>query len=163
MDEALVRFLADTGCRIGAACSLEVGAINMDQCNALVHEKGGRFVRVFFTPPTRKGLSAWIRQRPACEHDFVFISRLGNPLAPRVARQHLTRVGEAAGVEHVYPCRFRPTVGRRWALAGVPLTATARKLNHQNPHTTARYYQNMDEDDVRRFTDELGFDQAADA
>lgn len=71
-DNALVLFLADTGCRVDGLVGLRLADLDLDACQALVIEKGDKARRVFFSEATRAALLAWLAIRPALT-DYVWV------------------------------------------------------------------------------------------
>jgi site-specific recombinase XerD len=75
---ALVKFIADTGCRASGAASLQFANLFLDELYAVVTEKG-KARKVAFTPEGAHALRVWIIRRPlrtasADAAKYVFIS-----------------------------------------------------------------------------------------
>jgi integrase/recombinase XerD len=156
-EEAIVRFLLDTGCRASALGTITRDNLDLPGCTATAVEKGGREVALDFSTSTSKLLRKWLRVRGELEHECVFVSAQGTPLQRSTLYWMLRRLGERAGVEDPHPHRWRHTVGKRFAEAGAPLTVIQAKLNHRSPQMTARY-MNQSQEDVRRYTEKLARD-----
>ena len=69
---ALVRFLADTGCRIGGANNLRLDHIDFIRRTAIVTEKGDKTRPVAFGESTSLALQVWLDERSADACDYVF-------------------------------------------------------------------------------------------
>ncbi len=138
---AMLLFLADTGCRIGAVASLVISKLNLENNSAVVLEKGGKYERVYFGPITAETLKAWLEIRPQVKHDFVFTGkRGGEPLQKSGMKALIYRLSERVSGQVYGPHSFRHAVGNSYAEAGVPPHVTQHKLNHAKLETTLRYY-----------------------
>lgn len=149
-----VRFLFDTGCRASAIGTVAIDGLDLGNRTARAIEKGGREVILDYSKDTASLLRKWLRQRGELEHDCVFVSPRGLPMSKSVLWRMLRRLADEAGVENARPHKWRHTVGRKFALAGAPLTVIQAKLNHASPQMTARYL-NQTRADVRGFTEKL--------
>lgn len=70
---ALLLFLADTGCRVGGACSLTIDNLHLDMGYAWLKEKGGRWAKALFGADTAAALAVWLQKRPrAAPHPYVW-------------------------------------------------------------------------------------------
>lgn len=140
---ALLLFLCDTGCRVGGLVSLTVLHLHLDEGFAFIEEKSGKWVRVMFGEETANALGAWLRKRPACQHDYVWTGK-APAYAPikRAAVEALFRVlSEKTDASQVWgPHNVRHAVGHAWAKAGMPPHITKEKLNHQHVSTTLNFY-----------------------
>jgi site-specific recombinase XerD len=145
-NHAILLFLADTGCRVGAVASLTLERLHLNECFAEVTEKGNRRVRVFFGEETAEALRRWLLVRPQTEHGVVFTKENGKPFRKRSYATMIKRIsGRVTGNRTYSPHQIRHAVGHAWAKRGLPITATARKLNHRNLSATQRYYPHDDE------------------
>jgi len=82
-DLAIFLFIAYTGCRVGAVASLTIKHLELDERGAWVIEKGWQIYHVRYSRETAQALTAWLKVRPSCDHDFVFVderkTRRGHP------------------------------------------------------------------------------------
>lgn len=144
---AIVTFLADTGCRVGGIANLRIKNVNLDEKSAMTQEKGGRWTYIYYSDDTRKALERWLKKRPECDHDFVFISSKGKSLRRQAYQRIIERLSfKVTDGEATYgPHSIRHAVGNSYAERFVP-SITAKKLNHTNITTTmAFYYPQSDE------------------
>lgn len=132
---AIILLLADSGCRVGALCSLTRKNLHLDSLYADVIEKGGVPGRLLFGSETAQALNDWLQERPDFDHDLVFGIKRG---AVEAMVKTLSRKAKCS--REWFPHAFRHAVGHAYAAAGVPATITARKLNHGNVGTTLHYY-----------------------
>ena len=119
-DEAVIRFLLDTGCRVSELCGLTVENLELDKEMALVTGKGSKVRPVYFGARTARALDRYIRERRHHRHAgsrALFLSQRG-PLSPDGVRDLLARRGRVAGVTDLHPHRFRHTFAHDYLLAG---------------------------------------------
>ncbi len=119
-NEALVRFLLDTGCRVSELCGLTLDDLDLNGETALVVGKGRKHRTVYFGARTARALDRMLRLRAG--HRFaadphLFLSQRG-PMTPDGARELLIVLGRSAGVADVRPHRFRHTWAHDYLLAG---------------------------------------------
>ncbi len=137
-DRALILLLLDTGLRASELCGVKFGDVNMTANSIKVLGKGQKERLVYFGKRTSKALWKLLtpRLKDSKSEDLVFTVGLEDDLRPMtrdVLRRLLVRIGERAGVAHVYPHRFRHTFaitylrndGDLFTLAG-----PARPLRH---------------------------------
>lgn len=72
-DLAIFLFLAYTGCRVGAVASLTLPHLELEERGAWVVEKGWQIYHVRYSHETADALRAWLKVRPDCNHEFVFL------------------------------------------------------------------------------------------
>jgi site-specific recombinase XerD len=111
-DEALVRFMVDTGARLGETAGLTLPTMDARARQAVVHGKGDRNRRVFFSPKTAEALSRYERQRRAHPRasttDRYWIGSRG-PLTDSGITQVLRRRALMAGISKLHPHMLRHT------------------------------------------------------
>jgi site-specific recombinase XerD len=160
-DLALVRFVADTGCRRGEVVSLRVSNLDLGLGEALVKGKTTHkddYRPVEFGPRTAEALRAWLTIRPDVEHDRVFVSlsndpaRYGRPLGVNGVYQVFKRLAAAAGVMGKFnPHALRHLVGQHFT-DETNLELARQKLGHKDISTTAEFYAHQDRERVKRAT-----------
>jgi site-specific recombinase XerD len=145
-NEAIIRFLADTGCRSGELRSVRMCDCCPDHRRADVIGKTGRRT-VYFTAVTATAIMKWIRQRPAGSiYLFVCIAgpNAGEQITHAALYQTLRRIGKRAGVKRFNPHAIRHLVGQVWT-DETNLELARRKLGHKQISSTARYANQDDE------------------
>jgi site-specific recombinase XerD len=153
-NHAVILLLADTGCRVGAVESLTIHHLDLADRSAHVREKGGHLVPIYFGAETAAALERWLKLRPAAAHDHVFCSALG-PLMRDGITAMIRAVSKRVCGREYGPHSIRHAVGNAYAMAAVPPTVTAAKLNHLNSQTTLNYYYPKDDRYVREASREL--------
>lgn len=155
-DRAIILFLADTGCRLGGLCGLNLGDVDLEARRATVTEKGEKSRAVYFLEMTAAALGAWLGARPVVDTGALFLSmdRWGNPQGPitgvTVARM-LTRRAERLGIEgKVNPHSFRHAFARDFLMSGGDLGALSDLLGHADVLVTKEFYGVLTGEDLRR-------------
>lgn len=153
-DRAIVEFLRATGCRISEVVALDRDSINWQSMECVVMGKGSKQRTVYIDEVAVLHVRRYLEWRPDSS-PALFAGRGTKRLTQHGTRQMLNRIGEAAGVEHVHPHRFRRTLATNLARKGCPVQEIARILGHSNVETTM-IYVNQDDSSTKsayqRFT-----------
>ncbi len=140
---ALISFIAATACRIGAAATLRLSRLNLRRGEAIVQEKGGVFVPVYFDDDTGAALHAWLVERPRVNHDYVFVSlkgkTYGQPIKIGSAAVIVRRLSGRVADREYGPHSLRHLAADYWKEAGVSSVDIQHKLNHKRLQTTENY------------------------
>lgn len=150
---ALLRLLAETGCRLGGLLGLRLGDINLERRRAWVREKGKKTRQVSFGQQTKISLQVWLIERPCylkggskrnknCQRndDKLFLGRQGNLTESGVYRM-LQKLALKAGVEGRYnPHSFRHGLARRLLEHDADIGTVSRILGHSDISTTHEFY-----------------------
>jgi len=149
---AILRFMADSGCRLGGVVALKRSDLNLSAKNprlrrrAIVREKGDKDRSVFLTEETIKSLEAWLAERPEIPGmDEVFLaSSPGQPPHPfkDSGIYHLvTRYAKLAGVTGPSsPHQFRHRFGRSMIQKGMSLAVVSQIMGHSSVQVTVEHY-----------------------
>jgi site-specific recombinase XerD len=120
-DEAIIRLLIDTGIRSSELLGLTLDDVDLGSQLADVTGKGARPRTVPFGVRTadalRKYLKARRRHRLAGKSALLWLGQKG-PLKHYGLAQMLERRGNAAGIAHLHPHKFRHTMAHRWLSNG---------------------------------------------
>jgi site-specific recombinase XerD len=119
-DEAIIRFLLDTGCRVSEVCGITLEDLDLDHEMATVTGKGRKTRPVYFGARTARALDRYLRERRSHRYAHspaLFLSQRG-PLSSDGVRDLLTRRAGLAGVKGLNPHRFRHTFAHDFLLAG---------------------------------------------
>lgn len=137
--DALVRFLADTGCRIGGAHTLKLSDINFEKNIALVTEKGDKSRMVAFGQTTHEALKRWINARADDACEYVFATGDKNLQVANLA-QLFRRACIASGIGSYGPHSLRHRKGYQLSDNKTSLAVAATVLGHESTETTLHYY-----------------------
>jgi len=119
-NEALIRFLLDTGCRVSELCAITLDDLNLNAETAIVTGKGNKIRTVYVGSKTARPLDRYLRVRAIHRLAFdphLFLSQRG-PFSADGVRNLLASIGAATGVEGVRPHRFRHSWAHDFLLAG---------------------------------------------
>ena len=112
-DEALIRFLLDTGLRRTECAELELDAVNLATRRVRVVGKGGKERHVAFGVRTKMAIQRYLRERkehPSASSKRLWLGRRGD-LSAQTVYEIVARRG-VRGDAHLYPHRLR----RSWAV-----------------------------------------------
>lgn len=119
-DEAVIRVLLDTGCRVSELIGLRVDDLDLDREAALVRGKGDKVRPLWFSPRTVRALDRYLRVRRTrrwSNAEALFLSQRG-PLTTDGVRNLITARGRRAGVEGLHPHMFRHTWAHDFLVSG---------------------------------------------
>jgi integrase/recombinase XerC len=136
-DAAMVSLMAYGGLRESEVCNLLGQDVELGERSGWVlirRGKGGKERRVPLSRDARVWLGAWLETGNPTETIFEGIK-------PRAIQKRVAGLGEAAGVQDLYPHRLRHTCAKRMVDAGVPLTVVQQIMGHSRLDTTAVYTQ----------------------
>lgn len=121
-DEALVRFMAETGARAGEVIGLEVGDVDLKAQTAVIRRgKGGKGRIVPFGPQTGAAIDRYMRARRShrlADTPPLWLGDRGRRFGYDALRQTLRMRATAAGIERFHPHLLRHTAAHRWLAAG---------------------------------------------
>lgn len=146
-DRAILHFLRATGCRISEMTGLNRDAVNLAAGEVVVYGKGGKERTVYMDDVAVMLLRKYLEERND-NSEILFTGRRGERLRPGGVRIMLNKIGEAAGVEHVHPHKFRRTLATEMSRRGIPLQEVANILGHEKIDTTMRYVV-LNKDDIK--------------
>jgi integrase/recombinase XerD len=142
-DEALLRFLVDTGVRASELLRLEWGDIDILAGDVRLRAeatKGKKERMVFLGTKAQKALRAYMRVLPSSESDLVWVGEGGEPLKYWGLRSIFTRRGSSAGLDPIpTPHSVRKTYATESYRHGEELETLRRKLGHSSLLVTQRY------------------------
>lgn len=160
-DYAILRFLADTGCRVGGIGvnakkrgglrlrDLHLEPDDKGRYRALVREKGrggqrkARFV--YFGAQTAQALAAYLEVRPETDSDRVFlgqrVGRPGEPLGSAGIHRMIQRYARGLGIEgHWNPHAWRHAFAHGALKRGLDISIVSQLLGHSGIQVTVESY-----------------------
>ncbi len=121
-DEALLRFMFETGARAGEVAVLAVGDINLAAGTAVVRRgKGGKGRVVPFGPETALAIDRYLRVRRThrlADSDGLWLGDRGKAFSYDALHKSLGMRAQMAGVTGFHPHLLRHTAAHRWLAAG---------------------------------------------
>lgn len=121
-DEALIRFMVETGCRAGEVATMALADVDLTTGVAIVRRgKGGKGRSVPFGPQTAKALDRYIRARRThrlAAFPALWLGDRGKEFGYDALHKTLALRADRAGVDAFHPHRLRHTAAHRWLAAG---------------------------------------------
>jgi len=121
-DEALVRFMIETGTRAGEVVALEVGDVDLAAGVAVVRRgKGGKGRAVPFGAQTARAIDRYLRLRRAhrlAGTPALWLGDRGKPFVYDGLHKSLKWRADLAGIPGFHPHQLRHTAAHRWLAAG---------------------------------------------
>jgi site-specific recombinase XerD len=152
MAKALILLLITAMIRRSELLATRVQDVNLEAGQLLVASgKGGKSRSIFLPDDARAALAAWLRSRPACDHDYLFIVDKHRRLGNEGLNTLLEEVKAAAGLrghDHIQPHAIRHAAATRVHRRGADLRSLQTMLGHANIATTA-IYLHADEERLR--------------
>lgn len=149
-DTALLMVMLDTGLRIGEVCRLQVRDVDVERGQLLVAPYGtGRKTKRRVVYLGRQALRAvWrhVSDLPPEPAGLLFTTSAGKALTATAVDHLLRNLGDAAGVAHVHPHRFRHTFAVEYLRNGGDVFTLQRLLGHSSLEMVRRYLALADAD-----------------
>ena len=121
--------------------------VNLATLECRVLGKGNKERTVYLDQVAAMTLEAYLKQR-ADTFPALFIGKGTERLEANAVRKVLTKLGEAAHVEHVHPHKFRRTAATNLIRHGMPIQEVAAILGHDKLDTTMQYVV-LDREDIK--------------
>lgn len=158
-EHAIIRFVSETACRRGEACSLRLSNLNLDKPIIFTDPKTSQEVKIYtaivfgktgerevgFYEPAAQALRRYIIRRPICDHDFVFVTSKRKPITDDYLDLVLRRLAASIKKDWDYELghwnihAMRHRIGHAMGDSHTPLTLIATKLGHRSETTTMTY------------------------
>jgi site-specific recombinase XerD len=121
-DEALVRFMVETGARAGETVALQLGDVDLQAGVAIVRRgKGGKGRSVPFGPQTGRAIDRYIRARRShrlAGSTALWLGDRGKEFSYDALHKTLKERAARAGIPRFHPHLLRHTAAHRWLAAG---------------------------------------------
>jgi site-specific recombinase XerD len=121
-DEALIRFMAETGARAGEVLALQLGDVNLQAGTAVIRRgKGGKARTVPFGPRTGAAIDRYLRARRhhrLASAPALWLGDRGKAFAYFGLRCALADRAKTARIADFHPHMMRHTAADRWLSAG---------------------------------------------
>lgn len=138
-ERALIEMLISTGVRVSELSNMDVADINMNTLSVhVVHGKGSKERMTYTTPVSVKHLQTYIKNRPDTG-TALFYNNKHERLASGGIEYILNELAKRAGVNNVYPHRFRRTFATNLAKRGMAIQEIQKLLGHSSIETTMQY------------------------
>jgi integrase/recombinase XerD len=142
-DEALVRFMVETGCRAGEVVVMKLSDLQLPAGTALVRRgKGGKGRSVPFGPQTTRALDRYIRARRThrlAGTDALWLGDRGKEFSYWGLHKALGVRARRAGIPGFHPHILRHTAAHRWLAAGGSEGGLMAVAGWTRPDMLARY------------------------
>ena len=142
-DEALVRFMVETGCRAGEVVVMKLSDLQLAAGTALVRRgKGGKGRSVPFGPQTTRALDRYIRARRThrlAGTDALWLGDRGKQFSYWGLHEALGLRARRAGIPGFHPHILRHTAAHRWLAAGGSEGGLMAVAGWTRPDMLARY------------------------
>lgn len=121
-DEAIVRFMAETGTRAGEVATLKISDVDLRNSIVVVRRgKGGKGRRVPIGPQVAQAIDRYIRSRRThrlAETDDLWLGDRGKKFSYDALHKSLRMRADRAGIPRFHPHLLRHTAAHRWLAAG---------------------------------------------
>lgn len=140
-DAAILWTLASTGIRAAELIGMTADSIDLNRRTITVIGKGDRERTVALGDKTILALDRYerIRKRHRLHMLTPWWLGLRGPLGVSGLRQLVRRRGDAVGIEHLHPHRFRHTFAHRWLDKGGTETGLQTAAGWKSPQMLQRY------------------------
>ncbi|OEU86423.1 hypothetical protein DB35_10800 [Streptomyces abyssalis] len=120
-DEAIIRFMIETGARAGEVVAMRTGDADLSGGAVLRKTKSARARTVPFSPKTAQALDRYLRLRKGhrlADTDTLWLGAQGRGLSYDGLYSALKARAKDAGIEDFHPHLLRHTAAARWLAAG---------------------------------------------
>jgi site-specific recombinase XerD len=143
MTKALLLTLITAAVRRSELLGLKVNDFHRENGQILItHGKGAKSRAIFLTEETQAAIEPWLKVRPRCKHDYLFIVDVNRRLRHLGLHSLLEEAKAAAGLkdhDNIQPHAIRHAAASRMLQRGMDLKSIQTMLGHANINTTAIY------------------------
>ncbi len=145
LENAYLYVLLHSGLRASECADLHFQDLDLPGQRLIVRQgKGQRDRLVYLSEISCQAIQLYLQGTPRHGEDPVWLQKNGRPISPEWLRVHVAKVGQAAGIEHLYPLRLRHTCATRLLNAGMDITRIQKYLGHEEITTTMIYARVQD-------------------
>ena len=147
-DRAIILTLADTGARAQELCDFIIEDYDRVRKRLYIrHGKGGKGRYVVVGVRTRDAINHYLETREKAQsNEPLFATKTNRHISRENLRRKLKRIGDNAGVYHVFPHRFRHTFAIQFLRNGGNLFVLKELLGHSQLDMVLRYARIADQD-----------------
>lgn len=142
-DEAIIRFMVETGARAGEVVALQRTDVDLRQGVAHIRRgKGGKGRTVPYGPQTTRALDRYLRVRSAhrlADSPGFWLGDRGKAFGYDALHKTLALRAERAGIDGFHPHLLRHTAAHRWLAAGGSETGLMAVAGWTRPDMLLRY------------------------
>jgi integrase len=150
-DIALILVLLDTGIRASECARLVYSDLDLVNSEIVIRPYNSsvksRPRTVYLGKAARRALWRYLVNEDMYEEDPVFRTQRGKPMDRKCIRKVLVRIGELAGVDNVYPHRFRHTFATQFLRNGGGNVFVLKRLLGHSTLTMVQTYLELAESD----------------
>lgn len=143
-----------SGLRSGECLSLSFQDLDLNAKRLIVRQgKGQRDRLVYLSETTCQAIQVYLQDPARIPTDPLWVSRHHKPWSSSHLRKQVARLGNALGIDPLYPHRLRHTCATRLLNAGMDITRIQKLLGHEMISTTMIYARVQDvtvENDYRQ-------------
>ena len=139
-DRAIVETFYSTGCRCSELAHLKRSDVDLVTREVRLFGKGKKHRISYLNARAVVALRAYLGARKD-NHETLFATEKApiHELTTAAVEKVIRQIGRRAGVEHVFPHRFRHTMASDGLEHGMPVTDLQKLLGHENLETTMIY------------------------
>ena len=164
-ETAAVEMMLSTGCRVSELCNIKISEIDGDKL--IVHGKGNKDRTVYLNAKAIVAVENYMKERTD-SNPYLFpggyfksgpkdrgkwymnVDKVDKERRYSTSGMEgkVRKIGKRAGVENVFPHRFRRTCATLALRRGMPLEQVSKMLGHEDLSTT-QIYLDLSEEDLR--------------
>lgn len=154
-DIAMLTLLLGTGMRVSECVGIDLNDINFEDCEILIHRKGGKEAILYFGDEVEAALREYMFERndmkPEPGHEnALFISMKNRRMSVRAVELMVKKYALLSStVKHITPHKLRSTYGTELYKSTSDIYLVADVLGHKDVNTTRRHYAAIGEDKRR--------------
>lgn len=151
-DVAILTLLLGTGMRVSECVGIDINDISFEECQILIHRKGGKEVILYFGDEVENALKDYMNIRmdmkPAeGSENALFLSLRNSRISVRSVELLVKKYSALSStVKHITPHKLRSTYGTRLYEESGDIYLVADVLGHKDVNTTRRHYAAIDEE-----------------